>query len=135
MHGNKTFHRSVPGLDEAEHNYIQWIFSRHARRIVVDWESEARLAVAILRAVLGRYRNLPRARRLFHTLMSNPDFARIWRATPMHVAYGRDYPAPIRVHTPHSDEPQPCHLTLTDYDGCDNIVVAYGTHNAPVLTG
>ncbi|WP_040713560.1 MmyB family transcriptional regulator [Nocardia takedensis] len=126
--GNRIFHRAVPGLADADGNYFLWLFSAEARRLVADWEDEARLAVTILRTVLGRHRALPRAHALFRKLMTDPDFARIWESTTMQVAYGRGIRNPIRARTPDSTEPISLDLEIAEFGGCEYTISAYGTY-------
>ena len=124
--GNESFHQLVPGLAAVDHNYVRWMFSPEARRLVVNWPDEARLAVIILRSSLGRFRDDPRARELFETLMRDRDFARLWKSTTMQVAYGRDIPTPMLVHTPDATEPQPLDLEISQYNGCEYVIFANG---------
>ncbi|WP_433759558.1 hypothetical protein [Nocardia sp. CA-135398] len=132
--GNWTFHRTVPGLADAGNNLALWMFTPTARRTIDNWDDEARLTVTILRGALGRYRDVPRARQLFQTLRANTEFAHIWDSTVLQVAYGRRYPAPIRLHTPDATEPLPLSLEISEFTDCADVLVAYGIFDAPTST-
>ncbi|MGY1876375.1 MmyB family transcriptional regulator [Nocardia gipuzkoensis] len=129
LHGNRTFHRMVPGLAEADNNYFQWMFSPAARDHIHDWDNEARYTVTILRGTLGRYRDLPRARTLFRKLRTTPEFRRIWESTPMQVTYDRPRTTPIHVRTPATDKPLPLSLEISDYPDCPHVLLAYGLYD------
>ncbi|WP_040786032.1 helix-turn-helix domain-containing protein [Nocardia pneumoniae] len=131
LHGNQTFHRTVPGLADADNNLALWMFTLAARRIIDNWNDEARLAVTILRGALGRYRDLPRAQHLFRTLRADPEFTRLWESTTLQVAYGRRNPAPIRLHTLDADEPFPLSLEISEFADCTDVLIAYGIHDTP----
>ncbi|WP_433195794.1 helix-turn-helix domain-containing protein [Nocardia sp. CA-107356] len=131
LQGNQIFHRTVPGLADAGNNLALWIFTATARRIIDNYDDEARLAVTILRAALGRYRDLPRARHLFQTLCADPEFTRLWESTTLQVAYGRPSPAPIRLRTPDTDEPRTLNLEISEFTDCADVLVAYGIYTPP----
>ncbi|WP_280473008.1 helix-turn-helix domain-containing protein [Nocardia asiatica] len=133
LHGNRIFHRMVPGLAEADNNYFQWMFSPAARDRIHNWDNEARYTVTILRGPLGRYRDLPRARMLFQRLRTTPEFPRIWESTPMQVTYDRPRPTPIHVHTPGTDKPLPLNLEISDYPDCPHVLLAYGLYDTSAI--
>ncbi|MEU2043304.1 helix-turn-helix domain-containing protein [Nocardia niwae] len=133
LHGNRIFHRIVPGLPEADNNYFQWMFSPAARDRIHDWDNEARYTVTILRGTLGRYRDLPRARTLFQRLRTTPEFPSIWESTPMQVTYDRPRPTPIHVRTPGTDKPLPLSLEISDYPDCPHVLLAYGLYDTSAI--
>lgn len=51
--GNPAHTRAFPGIAESG-NLPAWLFTPAARRVLVDWETEARTGVNWLRGVLGR---------------------------------------------------------------------------------
>ncbi|MEV5832847.1 helix-turn-helix domain-containing protein [Nocardia sp. NPDC052112] len=69
-------------------NVRAWVFTRHAREILTDWRYEANRTVAVVRAVLGAYRDSEQARDLMRRLRPNRDFQRLWNSSTQ-VAYGR----------------------------------------------
>ncbi|MEV0033356.1 helix-turn-helix domain-containing protein [Nocardia sp. NPDC050793] len=127
LHGNRIFHKSVPGLAEADNNYLLWMFSRVARDNIDDWETEIRHAVTIARGTFGRYRDLPRARSLFRKLRATPEFPRFWNSTPMQVAYGCHRPAPINLRAPCTNQPLSLSLEISEYD--PDVLIANGTYD------
>ncbi|MGY1946221.1 helix-turn-helix domain-containing protein [Nocardia asiatica] len=133
LHGNRTFHRMVPSIAEADNNYFQWMFSPAARDHIHNWDNEARYTATILRGTLGRYRNLPRARTLFRKLRTTPEFPRIWETTPMQVTYDRPRPTPIHIRTPGTDEPLSLNLEISDYPDCPHVLLAYGLYDTSAI--
>ncbi|WP_433524055.1 helix-turn-helix domain-containing protein [Nocardia pseudovaccinii] len=69
-------------------NVRAWVFSPHAREILTDWRYEASRTVAVVRAVLGTYRDSEQARALMRHLRPIRDFQRFWNSSTQ-VAYGR----------------------------------------------
>ncbi|MGY2090472.1 MmyB family transcriptional regulator [Nocardia gipuzkoensis] len=133
LHGNRTFHRMVPSIAEADNNYFQWMFSPAARDHIDNWDNEARYTVTILRGTLGRYRDLPRARDLFRKLRTTPEFPRIWEATPMQVTYDRPRPTPIHIRTPGTNKPLSLNLEISDYPDCPHVLLAYGLYDTSAI--
>ncbi|MFF0532707.1 hypothetical protein ACFYT3_30570 [Nocardia amikacinitolerans] len=133
LHGNQIFHRTVPGLAEADNNYTLWMFSTAARDNVVNWDSEIRHTVAILRGTLGLYRDHPRAQSLFRKLRATPQFPRLWETTPMQVAYGCHRLAPINLHAPRTNQPRSLSLAIGEYGESPDVLIAYGVSNAHAI--
>ncbi|WP_431953283.1 helix-turn-helix domain-containing protein [Nocardia lijiangensis] len=126
LHGNQIFRSTVPGLAEADDNFSLWMFSPAARDSIVNWESEIRYTVAILRGTLGRYRDLPRARSLFRKLRATPEFPGLWDSTPMQVAYGCRRPAPINLRAPWTNQPRSLSLEISEYGESSDVFIANG---------
>ncbi|WP_405183038.1 hypothetical protein OG225_19685 [Nocardia sp. NBC_01377] len=126
LHGNRTFHRLVPGLAEVDNNYVRWLFTPAARDRITNWDAEIVHAVTILRANLGRYRDLPRARKLYRELRATPDFPPIWDSTPMQVAFGCPRLEPLHIRTPDTHETFTLGLEIIDYGGSPDILLSYG---------
>ncbi|MCP2320944.1 Helix-turn-helix domain-containing protein [Nocardia amikacinitolerans] len=133
LHGNRIFHRTVPGLAEADNNFGLWMFSPAARDNVVNWESEIRYTVAILRGTLGRYRDHPRAQSLFRKLRATPEFPRLWDTSPMQVAYGCHRLAPINLHAPWTNQPRSLSLAISEYGESPDVLIAYGVFDTHAI--
>ncbi|WP_435593857.1 hypothetical protein [Nocardia sp. bgisy118] len=133
LHGNRIFHRTVPGLAEADNNYSLWMFSPTARDNIDNWESEIRHTVAILRGTFGRYRDLPRARSLFMKLRATPDFSRLWDSTPMQVAYECRRLAPINLRAPWTNQPRSVSLGIGEYGESPDVLIGYGVSDTPAI--
>ncbi|WP_431969570.1 hypothetical protein [Nocardia sp. bgisy134] len=133
LQGNQIFHRTVPGLAEADNNYTLWMFSPAARDNIDNWETEIPYTVAILRGTLGRYRDLPRARSLFRKLRATPEFPRIWDSTPMQVAYECRRLAPINLHAPWTNQPRSLSLGISEYGESPDVLIGYGVSDTPAI--
>ncbi|WP_435593756.1 hypothetical protein [Nocardia sp. bgisy118] len=133
LHGNRIFHRTVPGLAEADNNYSLWMFSPAARDNIDNWESEIRHTVAILRGTLGRYRDHPRAQSLFRKLRATPEFPRFWDSTPMQVAYECHRLAPINLHAPWTNQPRSLSLGIGEYGESPDVLIAYGVFDTRAI--
>ncbi|MET7769068.1 hypothetical protein [Nocardia sp. NPDC005366] len=130
LHANQTFHRMVPGLAEVDNNYVRWLFTPAARDRITDWDTEVIHTITILRANLGRYRALPRARDLYRQLRATPGFTPIWDATTMQVAYGCPHNQLLHIHTPDTDETSTLRLEISDYGGCPETLLIHGFPDA-----
>jgi hypothetical protein len=97
--GNAAYLRAFPGIAESGH-ILKWLFTPAARRVLTDWETEARNSVNWFRAILGRHRNSPWAAKTLSELQADRDFRRLWTHTQL-VAFGRRDP----------------HLHLRDHNG------------------
>lgn len=80
LYANSEYSRIYRNIDNpAIGNVLTWFFREpRSREIMVDWETEARLTVAWLRALLVRR---PRSRLfepLLRQLSDSPDFVRMW---------------------------------------------------------
>ncbi|WP_083898092.1 MmyB family transcriptional regulator [Nocardia vinacea] len=81
------FRSWLAGIGE-DGNVRAWVFTRHARAVLTDWRYEAMRTVAVVRAVLGAYRDSEQARDLMRHLRPSRDFQRLWKSSTQ-VAYGR----------------------------------------------
>lgn len=80
-------HIDRPGVG----NVLTWFFQEpQSRRIMVDWETEARLTVAWLRALMVRRPGSRLFLPLLRRLSTNPDFVRMWEM--QEILMGRHTP-------------------------------------------
>ncbi|MEV0852417.1 MmyB family transcriptional regulator [Nocardia fluminea] len=59
LDGNEVLHRTMPGLDKADHNVMRRMLTPAARDRVYGWRGELLDLVRNLRTVLARYRDDP----------------------------------------------------------------------------
>ncbi len=133
LHGNHLFHRVMPGLAEADDNILQWILSTAGRDNIEHWEYELRYVVTLVRAALGRYRDLPRARTLFRTLRTHPEFRRAWDSTPMQVTYRWSRPAPTDIRIPGTNKHLSLSFEVDEYSACPDVLITHGLYNTPAI--
>ncbi|MEU8899326.1 helix-turn-helix domain-containing protein [Nocardia sp. NPDC048505] len=84
---NSSAKQLMPGIEEAENNYLLWTFSPAARPAFADWDHEAPQLAAIALGVLARHRQAPRAQHVYNELLRKPEFAKLMPRTTT-VAYG-----------------------------------------------
>ncbi|WP_040837226.1 MmyB family transcriptional regulator [Nocardia brevicatena] len=133
LYGNRLFHRVMPGLAEADDNILLWILSPAGRDTMEDWEDELRYVVTLVRAALGRYRDLPRARTLFRTLRTHPDFRRVWDCTPMQVTYRWSRSAPTGIRVPGANKHLSLSFEVDEYSACPDILITHGLYSTPAI--
>ncbi|MFC3961640.1 MmyB family transcriptional regulator [Nocardia jiangsuensis] len=129
LHGNPSFRLAFPDLGEADDNLPLWLFSPTGRRVVANWEYEARECVTAMRAALGRYRDTPQARRLLEHLLTDNDFERLWQSTRLEVSYSRHATTTLRPLYPDSTAPMPLSFQITEVADRDDILVATGIYD------
>ncbi len=133
LHGNKVFYRIMPGLADADHNIVRWMFTPTSRDLIEDWHEHLPYNIRNLRAALGRYRDSPRARALFRTLRDNPDFRDAWDSTPMQVSYHWHRSIPLRLHSPGTEHPIQLNLEIDQYGACFEILSVHGLYNTHAI--
>lgn len=85
---NDAYRAAFPGV-EAAGNVLRWLFADPvARRVVLEWEDEAMLAVQSLRAAIGRYAESEWAVGFLAELAEFPEFRRLWERGG--ASYGRE---------------------------------------------
>ncbi|RBO78361.1 MmyB family transcriptional regulator [Nocardia puris] len=129
LHANRTFHRVMPGLAEADHNIIQWMLTPTARDIIDNWDGELRYFVTLLRPALGRHRDAPRARTLFRNLRTHREFREAWDSTPMQVAYDTSRPAPFQITLPCTTQTLALSIEIDQYNACPDVCLTHGLYN------
>ncbi|MEV0759440.1 helix-turn-helix domain-containing protein [Nocardia sp. NPDC050435] len=72
---NNSARRLMPGLDEADGNYLLWTFSDHGRETIVGWEHEAPQLTAAALAMFARHRDSPETQRLYTKMRRIPYFS------------------------------------------------------------
>ncbi|MFF2085419.1 hypothetical protein ACFVVM_16720 [Nocardia sp. NPDC058176] len=132
LHGNRVFHRLMPGIADAGNNIVQWMCTPTARDSYDTWDDDMRYFVRMLRTALGRYRDLPRARALFRTLRTYPEFRRVWDSTPMQLTYG-PRTAPFRIRTTGSAIPTSLGIEVDEYDDCPDVIIVHGLYNTTAI--
>jgi transcriptional regulator with XRE-family HTH domain len=92
LYSNAEYARIYRHLaDPAVGNVLVWFFQvPEARAIMIDWETEARLTVAWLRALMVRRPRSRSFRPLLDRLSASSDFCRMW--TAQEVLMGRPSP-------------------------------------------
>lgn len=92
LYGNAEYKRIYRHLADPDvANVLVWFFHvPEARAIMVDWETEARLTVAWLRALMVRRPRISLFATLLERLSSSPDFERMW--STQEVLMGRPSP-------------------------------------------
>ncbi|WP_280498208.1 hypothetical protein [Nocardia farcinica] len=133
LHCNKVFYRIMPGLADADHNIVRWMFSPTARDLIEDWHEHLPYNIRNLRAALGRYRDSPRAQALFRTLRDNPGFRQAWDATPLQVSYNWHRAIPLRLHPPGDAHPIQLNLEIDQYGACFEILSVHGLYNTRAI--
>lgn len=114
---NEEYDRTFPELREAG-NVLTWFFSSAcSRRVMVDWEDEARLTVAWFRALMGRYYDDSWASTLLASLEDFPEFREFWTTTD--VGFGRPSPF-MRLRDPITGE-----LSIINVDVYGKVVGDY----------
>ncbi|MGV9678758.1 MmyB family transcriptional regulator [Nocardia sp. NPDC003482] len=127
------FYRLFPGIDDVEANLVRWLFGP-GKDVIQHWEVEAGLAVARVRAALGRYRDAPQAHHLLRSLLYHNEFRRIMTEEPLHVAYGRPIAYPVRFRLPPAGRHAELWLQTTG-DSCPAVFAIHGTVAAATLAG
>ncbi|RJQ79948.1 XRE family transcriptional regulator [Pseudonocardiaceae bacterium YIM PH 21723] len=90
LYANTEYFRLYRGLEQAG-NVLTWFFGDpRSRTIMVEWETEARLTVAWLRALFARQRVDAAYEKLLVQLSTYPEFRRMWSA--QEVLMGRHTP-------------------------------------------
>jgi len=133
LHSNRLFHRVMPGLAAADDNILLWILSTAGRDNIENWEDELRYVVTLVRAAMGRYRDLPRARTLFRTLRAHPDFRRVWDCIPMQVTYRWSRPAPTGIRIPGANKHLSLSFEVDEYSAYPDILITHGLYNTPPI--
>nr|WP_232541515.1 helix-turn-helix transcriptional regulator [Nocardia bovistercoris] len=87
---NRSYAALFPGLVE-DGNMLRWLFGNEiAKRVMVEWEREAALAVEWLRGLIGQSGDTAWSAELLRELGAYPEFRAVWAAGG--TAYGRDSP-------------------------------------------
>ncbi|UGT53976.1 hypothetical protein [Nocardia asteroides] len=133
LHGNQVFYRIMPGLDDADHNIVRWMFTPTARDLIEDWHEHLLYNIRNLRASLARYRDAPRAQALFHTLHHIPEFRASWEATPLQVSYNWHRTIPLRLRLPGIEQPTQLNLEIDQYGACFEILSVHGVYSTPAI--
>ncbi|MFI9508574.1 helix-turn-helix domain-containing protein [Nocardia sp. NPDC052566] len=100
---NDAFFRALPGVERSV-SVLAWLFTPAAKQVLVEWDSEASQAIAIIKAILGRHRNTAQARELMRHLGPNLDVRRIWLDS-IEISYGRGASTPIHLRDQDTGEP------------------------------
>ncbi|MFE3757951.1 helix-turn-helix domain-containing protein [Nocardia tengchongensis] len=129
LSANKSFHRALPGLDQANSNVATWFFSRsnntrRATNVTLQWEQEALFHVAMLRGALGHYRASHRAVTLFDQLKRDRDFRRIWTSS-IRVAYARQPNELAHLRDPETGDPYSISIDIAEVSDTRDIRVCY----------
>ncbi|MBF6215497.1 helix-turn-helix domain-containing protein [Nocardia puris] len=95
---NSRFQQAVPGL-AADMSVPVWVFSHDGLLALHDWDAEAKIAVASLRAVAGRYRDSVQVRTSLASLARNPEFRERWAST-IDVMFIRPSDVPLHLRNP-----------------------------------
>lgn len=97
LYANAEYSRIYRNIDDpAVGNVLTWFFREpESRRIMVDWETEAGLTVAWLRALMVRRPGSLLFEPLLRQLAASPDFARMWKR--QEILMGRHTPC-MYVH-------------------------------------
>lgn len=92
LYANSEYARIYRNIDKDDAgNVLTWFFREpSARRVMVDWETEARLTVAWLRALMARQPGSRMFQPLLRQLSDSPDFVRMWEM--QEVLMGRHTP-------------------------------------------
>ncbi len=133
LHGNKVFHRIMPGLDGADHNIVRWMFTPTARDLIEDWHEHMPYNIRSLRASLGHYRDAPRAQALFHTLREDLGFRQAWDSTPLQVSYNWHRSIPLRLRLPDTERPTQLNLEIDQIGACFEILSVHGLYSTPAI--
>ncbi|PPJ27805.1 hypothetical protein C5E45_16480 [Nocardia nova] len=133
LQNNRTFGQAVPGLDDCDHNLALWFFTPTARRVIDHWDHEAHGWVAVIRAMLGRYRDTPQAQQLLRKLRASNDFQRVWESNHLQVSYGRRAATPIRLHIPCASTPVAIGLQVTEFGDRTDLLAVYGMAEAAAI--
>ncbi|WP_196054784.1 helix-turn-helix transcriptional regulator [Nocardia aurantiaca] len=92
LDANDAWNAALPGLLE-DGNVFEWMFGNElARKVQVDWESEARRYVQWLRGTVGRNPDEPVFTDLVNDLGRFPEFRASWSEG------GVDFIPPVRTH-------------------------------------
>lgn len=133
LHGNEMLDRMMPGLDKVEHNLVRWLLTPTARERVEDWHGQLIYSVSNLRAVLGRYRDAPRAQELFQSLRTDIAFRDAWDSTALQVTYHWTCSTPIRLRIPGLTRPISLHLEVEQYGASSELFIVHGLYTASAL--
>lgn len=133
LQSNRTFEQAVPGLADCDHNLALWFFTPTARHVIDHWDHEALGWVAVIRAMLGRYRDTPQAQQLLRKLRATNDFHRLWERNQLQVAYGRRTAPPIRLRLPCAPIPVSISPQVTEFGDRTDLLVVYGVVEAPAI--
>lgn len=92
LHANSEYTRIYRNIDKDDDgNVLTWFFGEpEAQRVMVDWETEARLTVAWLRALMVRQPGSRLFEPLLRRLSASPDFVRMWEM--QEILMGRHTP-------------------------------------------
>jgi transcriptional regulator with XRE-family HTH domain len=92
LYANAEYSRIYRNIeDPSVGNVLTWFFREpESRRIMVDWETEARLTVAWLRALMVRRPGSRLFEPLLRQLAASPDFVRMWEM--QEILMGRHTP-------------------------------------------
>ncbi|MFJ4652989.1 helix-turn-helix domain-containing protein [Nocardia sp. NPDC088792] len=76
---NHAHEEAFPQLDPGR-NYLEWLFLNPiARTVLVDWPGESQQAVSWFRLLMARSGDEGRVREILEQVLTNPDFALMWR--------------------------------------------------------
>jgi transcriptional regulator with XRE-family HTH domain len=117
LYCNAEYRRIYRHIDAPDvGNVLKWFFVvRESRAIMLEWEIEARLTVAWLRALMVRSPGSPMFDRLLGELSRSPDFVRMWtlqeifmgRHTPYMLIHDLDRDEDVRLVAQVYDWPNP----------------------------
>ncbi|MEC3919565.1 helix-turn-helix domain-containing protein [Nocardia sp. CDC160] len=80
-------HREVFLELEPDANYLEWlIFNPISRTVMVNWETETRMAASRFRMQLARSDQDERGAQVLEKCLSDPDFALLWRSDAVAAA-------------------------------------------------
>jgi len=106
---NESYARAFPGLIESG-NVMRWFFaSPSAKKVTIEWETEAALTVHWFRGLLGSRGHDKWGTELLDELSKYPDFARLWLEEQ--VKFGRDT-SYMHLRDPGTGEPYTLNVQL-----------------------
>ncbi|MGW0251091.1 MmyB family transcriptional regulator [Nocardia goodfellowii] len=126
---NVSAHRLMPGLAEADNNYILWAFGPRGRETIVDWEHEAPRLTAASLAMLARHRDSPATQHLYTKMLRLPDFAR-QVANSITIAYGRQPDELIHRLDPTAGGPVSMSVLTADHLGTNDVFLTCAFEHA-----
>lgn len=85
---NDLFADAYIGIDLTESLPV-WMFSRHGRDVLIDYENECRWTIASLKRAMGRHRDSDQAKDIVTALSPISEAQRLW-ADSLSVTHGRD---------------------------------------------
>ncbi|WP_157556625.1 helix-turn-helix domain-containing protein [Nocardia acidivorans] len=113
---NETYDRAYPRLLEVV-NILVWFFLvPESRRVMIEWEDEARLTVNWFRWHMGRYQDPEWAMELLAQLSSCDEFRAMYLAE--RVDFERHQPL-MHLRDPDTHEPYSVRVRITDVPGVD----------------